>query len=90
MFYNEIEDDNFYSGPYNAPPFATTVTLSNAMPFPFNLGIVSSALADGTLKQNFGGSLALNPKTPTKYGYNLTVQQELPDHISFMLSLIHI
>ena len=49
MFYNEIEDDNFYSGPYNAPPFATTVTLSNAMPFPFNLGIVSSALADGTL-----------------------------------------
>ena len=88
IFYNEIEDDNFYAGPYNAPPFATTVTLSNAMPFPFNLGIVSSALASGTLKQNFGGSLPPNPKTPTKYAYNLTIQQELPDHISFMIAYV--
>ncbi len=88
IFFNEIEDDTYYSGPYNAPPFATTVTLANTMPFPANLSLVSNALAAGTLKQNFGGSIPPYPKTPTKYGYNLTIQQELPDHMTFMVAYV--
>jgi len=88
IFYNEIEDDNFYSGPYNTTPFATSVTISNQMPFPANLSIVTNALAAGTLKQNFGGSLPPFPKTPTKYSYNLAFQQELPDHMSVMVAYV--
>ena len=88
IFFNEIEDDTYYSGPYNAPPFATTVTLANTMPFPANLSLVSTALANGTLKQNFGGSTPPFPKTPTKYGYNLTIQQQLPDHMTFMIAYV--
>jgi len=88
IFFNEIEDDTYYSGPYNAPPFATTVTLANTMPFPANLSLVTNALASGTLKQNFSGAIPTNPKTPTKYGYNLTIQQELPDHLTFMVAYV--
>jgi hypothetical protein len=41
-----------------------------------------------TAKPNFAGSMQLNPKTPMKYGYNLSIQQELPDHIGLLISYV--
>jgi hypothetical protein len=38
--------------------------------------------------ETYGGAEFPNFKTPTKYAYNLTVQQELPDHITFLVAYV--
>jgi hypothetical protein len=88
VFFNEIEDNTYFgSGITGQFPFTTTVTLSNAMTLPFQQSVLNAAIAAG-VKQNFSGSVEPFPKTPTKYGYNLTIQQELPAHISFMIGYV--
>jgi Carboxypeptidase regulatory-like domain/TonB dependent receptor len=39
-------------------------------------------------RETYGGAEFPNFKTPTKYAFNLTVQQELPDHISFSVGYV--
>ncbi len=38
--------------------------------------------------ETYGGAEFPNFKTPTKYAYNLTVQQELPDHFTFLVAYV--
>ncbi len=83
VFFNEIEDDSWYAGPYTDPPFTYTVLVSNLATIPFNLAVLNS-----TTKQSYSAGIQPNPKTPTKYGYNLTIQQELPDHITLMIAYV--
>jgi hypothetical protein len=87
IFYNEIEEDSFYGSVFTNPPFATTLTLANVMTLPFSQSVLNTALANGA-KQTFGASIAPNTHTPTKYGYNLTVQQELPGRLSLMVAYV--
>ena len=86
IFFNEIWDDTFFTQGSAQSPFVTSVTLSGLMTLPFN----AQTLADfvNTAKANFAGSMQLNPKTPTKYGYNLSFQQELPAHIGLLISYV--
>jgi hypothetical protein len=83
IFYSEITDQSYYANVGGQPPFVTQVTLSN-MPLPANLALANP----GAVKPNYTGWMPDHPKTPTKYGYNLAVQQELPGHISFMLGYV--
>jgi hypothetical protein len=86
IFFNEIWDDTFFTQGSAQAPFVTSVTLSNLMTLPFNQTILDNFVT--TAKPNFAGSMQLNPKTPTKYGYNLSIQQELPDHIGLLISYV--
>jgi len=87
IFYNQIEEDSFYYTEPPQPPFVKNVTVNNVMTFPFSPSILTSQLAGG-LKLNYTGWMPPNPKTPYKVGYNLTVQQELPDHMSLMIGYV--
>ncbi len=57
------------------------------MPFPFNQTILNNDVAGGLAAPTFG-TFEPHPHTPTKYGYNLTVQQELPDHLNLMVAYV--
>ncbi len=87
MFFNEIEDSTYFTTGTNQYPFVTSVSLSNTMPFPFNQTILNNAVATLTAPPSFG-TFEAHPHTPTKYGYNLTIQQELPDHFNVMIAYV--
>ena len=87
IFHNEIEDDTWYAQVPNQAPFTYAVALSNLMTFPYNPSILNTAISNG-LRQNFTGTVPPNPHTPTKYGYNIAFQQELPAHISLMVAYV--
>jgi hypothetical protein len=87
MFYNEIEDDTWYAQVGVQPPFTYSVALSNLMTFPYSSTVLNTAIANG-LKQNYQGTVSRNPATPTKYGYNLTVQHELPQHLTLLVAYV--
>ena len=41
-------------------------------------------------RETYGGAENPNFKTPTKYAYNLTIQQQLPDHSRLMVGYVRI
>ena len=84
VFYNQIEDDTWYAQIGGQPPFTTQVTLSNTMPLPADLSKVSVA----GLHPNYTGWIPTDPKTPTKVGYNLAIQHDLPSHMNFMIAYV--
>ena len=88
MFFNEIEDNAWFPGLAAQYPFTTSVSLVNSMTLPFQASILNNAAAAGLAKPTFGSALELNPHTPTRYGYNLMVQQELPDHMSLLIGYV--
>ncbi len=87
MFFNEIEDSTYFTTGTNQYPFVTSVSLTNGMPFPFNQTILNNFVAGGLAAPTFG-TFEAHPHTPTKYGYNLTIQQELPDHFNIMVAYV--
>ncbi len=92
VFFNEIEENAYFgSGTTGQYPFTTTLTLTNQMPLPYQQSLVDAALAAFSASGNFGNfgsEFPAHPKTPTKYGYNLAIQQQLPDHISFTVGYV--
>ena len=88
MFFNEIEDSTYFTTGTNQYPFVTSVSLPN-MPFPFNQTILNNDVSGAVKLANPSfGTFEPNPHTPTKYGYNLTIQQELPDHFNVMVAYV--
>jgi Carboxypeptidase regulatory-like domain/TonB dependent receptor len=92
IFFNEIEENGYFgSGTTGQAPFTTSLTLTNQMTIPYQQSLVNTALAAFDASGNFGNfgsAFPAHPKTPTKYGYNLAIQQELPDHISFTIGYV--
>jgi hypothetical protein len=94
MFFNQVEDNAWFAGVSGQYPFTTAVTLTSAtagggMTLPFNQNILNTALAGGlTNVLTAPGGVELHPHTPTRMGYNLTVQQELPMHLSLMVAYV--
>jgi hypothetical protein len=92
VFFNEIEENAYFgSGTTGQYPFTTSLTLTNQMPLPYQQSLVDAALAAFSASGNFGNfgsEFPAHPKTPTKYGYNLAIQQQLPDHISFTVGYV--
>jgi hypothetical protein len=97
FFFAEMEDDYWYPSLASQPPFTVAVSLPNQVSIPFNNvnGTSNSALntflaANPNIftRETYGGAEFPNFKTPTKYGYNLTIQQELPDHISLSIGYV--
>ncbi|MBZ5642111.1 MAG: TonB-dependent receptor [Acidobacteriia bacterium] len=86
IFFNEIEDSTYFTTGTNQFPFVTSVSVTN-MPFPFNQSILNTDVSGKLANPSFGTFEAF-PHTPTKYGYNLTIQQELPDHFSLMVAYV--
>ena len=103
VFFNEKADDYWYAGLASQFPFTRSVSLNGAtaggvpgIPF-INVGTPASGKGSNTALNTFlasplptpGGS-AQSPffKTPTKYGYNLAIQQELPQHISVLIAYV--
>lgn len=86
IFFNEIEDSTYFTTGTNQYPFVTSVTLTN-MPFPFSSSILAGDVSNLALHPNFG-TFEEHPHTPTKYGYNLTIQQDLPGHLGFMIAYV--
>ena len=90
IFFNEIEDSTYFTTGTNQYPFVTSVSLSSTnigMPFPFNQTILNNAVSAGLANPTFGTFEAF-PHTPTKLGYNITIQQELPDHFNLMVAYV--
>jgi hypothetical protein len=87
VFYNEIEDNTFFTAGTAEFPFVTAVSLSGLMPIPFSQAILNTAVNNGIAKQTFTG-FELHPRTPTKYDYNLTIQQQLPNHMTVMIAYV--
>ena len=83
VFFNEIEDSTYFTTGTAQYPFVYSVSLSNTMTFPYNPALLSSAVLNPTF-----GTFEAHPHTPTKYSYNLTIQQDLPDHLSFMIAYV--
>jgi hypothetical protein len=97
FFFAEMEDDYWYPTLASQPPFTVAVSLPNQVSIPFNNvnGTSNSALntflaANPNIftRETYGGAEFPHFKTPTKYGYNLTIQQELPDHISVSIGYV--
>jgi hypothetical protein len=88
MFFNQVEDNSWFPGISGQYPFTTAVSLSNLMRLPFQQSILDNALAAGVAKPTIGGSIEYRPPTPTRYGYNLMVQQELPAHMSLLVGYV--
>ncbi len=81
-------------------PNQVSIPFNNTLPN----GTLSPTGAGGTSNSALNNFLAANPniftretyggaefphfKTPTKYAFNLTIQQELPDHISFSVGYV--
>src|SRR5690348_6348040 len=71
-------------------------TLPNGAPAPGGVGGTSNSALNTFLAANpniftretYGGAEFPHFKTPTKYAFNLTIQQELPDHISFSVGYV--
>ena len=97
IMFAEMEDDYWYPTLASQPPFTVAVSLPNQVSIPFNNvnGTSNSALntflaANPNIftRETYGGAEFPHFKTPTKYAFNLTVQQELPDHISFSVGYV--
>ena len=87
MFFNEIEDSTYFTSGTAQYPFVVSLTLNNQMRLPYQQSIFDAALAGPQGNPTFA-SIERNPKTPTKYAYNLAIQQELPDHMTFMIAYV--
>ena len=75
--------------PFNNQPgttFAGTKCTANCS----NSALNSFLNAPGSIytHETYGGAEFPYFKTPTKYAYNLTIQQELPDHITFLVAYV--
>jgi hypothetical protein len=88
MFFNQVEDNAWFAGVSGYYPFTTQVNLVNQMTLPFQQSILDTAIATGVGKPTPPGGPELNPHTPTRYGYNLMIQQELPDHWSLLVGYV--
>jgi hypothetical protein len=97
IMFAEMEDDYWYPTLASQPPFTVAVALPNQVSIPFNNvnGTSNSALnaflaANPNIftRETYGGAEFPHFKTPTKYAFNLTIQQELPDHISFSVGYV--
>ena len=87
MLYNQITDASYFNSGTAQPPFVAPVDLLNKMPFPFNQATFNANLT-GLPNLTFGNTIQHNPKTPTKYSYNVAFQQELPDKIVVMVGYV--
>jgi len=58
------------------------------MTLPFQQPLLNYAVANSTAKPTAPGGPELYPHTPTRYGYNLMIQQELPGHFSFLVGYV--
>ena len=87
IFYNQIEDNSWFPGISGQYPFTTAISVSN-MTLPFQQSVLNADLAAGVAKPTIGGSIELHPHTPTRYGYNLMVQQELPGHMTLLVGYV--
>ena len=97
VFFQEVEDDTWYPSLASQPPFTIAVSLPAAVSIPFINAPQSSNSALNTFlaanpniftRETYGGAENPNFKTPTKYAYNLTIQQQLPDHFSLMVGYV--
>jgi hypothetical protein len=104
IYYNEVEDSFWYPSIAAQPPFVipvtlTTNTVGGGVGIPFidtgtpGSGTGSNSALDKFLaaplpKQTYGGAETPYFKTPVKYGFNLAIQQELPDHFTFMIAYV--
>jgi carboxypeptidase family protein len=97
IMFAEMEDDYWYPTLASQPPFTVAVALPNQVSIPFNNvnGTSNSALntflaANPNIytRETYGGAEFPNFKTPTKYAFNLAIQQELPDHISLSIGYV--
>jgi len=89
--YNEIWDDTFFTGGTAQYPFVTSITGLSDMVFPFSQAVFDNDLAKPSVsgaKPTFGGSIQLHPQSPRKYGYNLSLQRELPGRISLLVGYV--
>lgn len=96
LFFNQVEDNSWFAGVSGTYPFTTSVTITPTTPganggmtLPFQQSVLNGALAAGlTNIVSAPGGPELHPHTPTKYGYNLMIQQELPSHISLLVGYV--
>jgi carboxypeptidase family protein len=94
MFFNQVEDNAWFAGISGQYPFTTSVTLTSqtpggAMTLPFQQSILNAAITGGLANVLVApGGPELHPHTPTKYGYNLMIQEELPSHMSLLIGYV--
>ena len=101
VFFQEMEDDTWYPSLASQPPYTIAVALNTSnsagVSIPFKNAANNSNAALNTFlasnpniftRETYGGAEAPNFKTPTKYAYNLAMQQELPGHISLMVGYV--
>lgn len=96
IFFNQVEDNSWFAGVSGTYPFTTSVSItpttpgaSGGMMLPFQQSVLSGALAAGlTNIVAAPGGPELHPKTPTKDGWNLMIQQELPEHMSLLVGYV--
>jgi hypothetical protein len=92
IFFNQIWDDTFFTGGTAQYPFVFSVTgLANVMTLPFSQSILNAQLQNPSVsgaRQTFAGSTQAQPDTPTKYGFNLEIQHELPGHLTMLIGYV--
>jgi hypothetical protein len=91
FFYNEIEDNSYFTYGTSQYPFVTTVSVSPGLEtFPFSRTILNNFIASNGTPQNSATTTTIeaNPKTPVKYEYHIAVQQQLPSHMSVMIAYV--
>jgi hypothetical protein len=91
FFYNEIEDNSYFTYGTSQFPFVTTVSVTQGLEtFPFSRTILNNFVASKGTPQNSATTTTIeaNPRTPVKYEYHIALQQELPSHMSAMVAYV--
>jgi hypothetical protein len=95
IFHTEISanDWNVYGATW---PGYTYNLLPTGIQYPFSLASLMNYASNpanispltGAPVMEYQGTLPLNPPTPTKFGYNLAFQQELPHNLAFLIGYV--
>jgi hypothetical protein len=96
IFHDQIGTFTIYFGTAEQYPFTTTLNLSSVKyPFALNPPVDLSTLFASATDNNAIPKVTMAtlmptdiPKVPTKYGYNLEVQRELPAHLALMVGYV--
>lgn len=91
IFYNEIEDNSYFTSGTSQFPFTTTVAMpAGLMSYPFSQTILNNFITSSGTPQTVASTSTIeaNPKTPVKYEYHLAIQEQLPSHMSFMIAYV--
>jgi len=96
IFHDQISSFFVYFGTAEQYPFTTTLNL-NSVKYPYSLNpavdpstLFASATDNNAIPRVTMATLIPTdiPKVPTKYGYNLEIQRELPSHLSVMVGYV--